>query len=101
MADIFRRRTRAEWCEIMEGSDACFAPVLSLSEAPAHPHNLARHVFVDVDEVTQPAPAPRFSVTPSKIGGHPPATGEHTLPVLESAGFSGTEIAELKDLQVI
>jgi alpha-methylacyl-CoA racemase len=101
MADIFRRRTRLEWCEIMEGSDACFAPVLSLSEAPAHPHNLARRTFVDVDDVTQPAPAPRFSVTPSKIGRHPPVNGEHTLPVLESAGFSETEIAELKDLQVI
>jgi alpha-methylacyl-CoA racemase len=101
IADIFRSRTRQEWCEIMEGSDACFAPVLNLSEAPAHPHNLARHTFVDVDDVTQPAPAPRFSATPSEIGGRPPANGEHTVSVLESTGFSDTEIAELNDLQVI
>lgn len=101
MAEIFRSRTRQDWCEIMEGSDACFAPVLNLSEAPAHPHNLARNVFVDLDDVTQPAPAPRFSTTPSEIIRRPPANGEHTLSVLESAGFSKVEIAEMKDLQVI
>ncbi len=63
--ELFRRRTRAEWCEAMEGSDACFAPVLSLAEAPEHPHLKARGTFVTVDGVVQPAPAPRFSRTPA------------------------------------
>lgn len=67
MAAIFKTRTRAQWCEIMEGTDVCFAPVLTLSEAPNHPHMAARQVFVKHDGVTQPAPAPRFSRTPSAI----------------------------------
>ncbi len=67
MADIFKTRTRAQWCEIMEGTDVCFAPVLTLSEAPNHPHMAARQVFVKHEGVTQPAPAPRFSRTPSAI----------------------------------
>lgn len=67
MAAIFKTRTRAQWSEIMEGTDVCFAPVLTLSEAPNHPHMAARQVFVKHDGVTQPAPAPRFSRTPSAI----------------------------------
>ena len=67
MADIFRTKTRAEWCAIMEGTDVCFAPVLALSEAPQHPHMAARAVFVEHEGVRQPAPAPRFSRTPSEI----------------------------------
>jgi len=61
MADLFRTRTRDEWCALLEGSDACFAPVLDWDEAPAHPHNVARGTFVEVDGMVQPAPAPRFS----------------------------------------
>jgi alpha-methylacyl-CoA racemase len=67
MTEVFRTKTRDEWCAIMEGTDVCFAPVLSLSEAPGHPHMAERKIFVDVDGVTQPAPAPRFSRTPSAI----------------------------------
>ena len=67
MADVFKTKTRAEWCAIMEGTDVCFAPVLSLSEAPTHPHMAERKIFVEVDGITQPAPAPRFSRTPSAI----------------------------------
>ena len=66
LADIFRTRTRDEWCALLEGSDACFAPVLDLDEAPAHPHNRARQTFVSVDGIVQPAPAPRFSRTPAR-----------------------------------
>ena len=62
---LFRSRTRDEWCALLEGTDACFAPVLSFDEAPAHPHNQARRAFVEVDGVVQPAPAPRFSATPA------------------------------------
>ena len=62
---IFRTRTRAEWCAVMDGTDICFAPVLSLSEAPGDPHNVARGTFVEVDGIVQPAPAPRFLGTPA------------------------------------
>ncbi|MBB4641430.1 CaiB/BaiF CoA transferase family protein [Rhizorhapis suberifaciens] len=64
---IFLTRTRQEWCKIMEYTDICFAPVLSMTEAPDHPHNVARGMFVTVDGVRQPTPAPRFSATPSAI----------------------------------
>ena len=65
LAAIFKTRTRDEWCALLEDSDACFAPVLSLAEAPLHPHNVARETFVEVDGIVQPAPAPRFSGTPA------------------------------------
>ena len=64
LADVFRMRTREEWCTLLEGTDACFAPVLDWDEAPQHRHNQARHTFVTIDGVVQPAPAPRFSRTP-------------------------------------
>lgn len=64
---IFAKRTRAEWCSVMENADLCFAPILSLSEAPVHPHNVARGTFIDIGGATLPAPAPRFSVTPASV----------------------------------
>jgi len=67
LADIFKTKTREEWCKIMEGTDICFAPVLTMAEAPLHPHMAAREIFVNRHGVTQPAPAPRFSRTPSAI----------------------------------
>jgi alpha-methylacyl-CoA racemase len=67
MVEVFKTKTRAEWCAIMEGTDVCFAPVLTMSEAPEHPHMAARKIFVSRHGVTQPAPAPRFSRTPSAI----------------------------------
>jgi alpha-methylacyl-CoA racemase len=67
LADVFRNKTREEWCKIMEGTDVCFAPVLTMAEAPRHPHMAARKIFVNRHGVTQPAPAPRFSRTPSAI----------------------------------
>ena len=67
LAEIFRQRTLKQWCEVLEGTDACFAPVLPLSEAYQHPHSVARKAFVDVDGIRHPAPAPRFSHTPSSI----------------------------------
>jgi alpha-methylacyl-CoA racemase len=67
LADVFKTRTREAWCKIMEGTDVCFAPVLTMSEAPNHPHMAARQIFVERHGVTQPAPAPRFSRTPSAI----------------------------------
>ena len=67
LAQIFKTRSRDEWCSIMEGTDICFAPVLTMNEAPKHPHMAAREIFVTRHGVTQPAPAPRFSRTPSAI----------------------------------
>jgi alpha-methylacyl-CoA racemase len=67
LTQIFKSKSRDEWCKIMEGTDICFAPVLTMAEAPKHPHNAARQIFVERHGVTQPAPAPRFSRTPSAI----------------------------------
>ncbi|HZP30243.1 MAG TPA: CaiB/BaiF CoA-transferase family protein [Acidimicrobiia bacterium] len=92
---LFRSRTRAEWCDLLEGTDACFAPVLSFAEAPRHPHNVARSTFVEHDGVLQPAPAPRFDRTPAGLSHPPPRPGEHTAAVLADWGFSGDEIARL------
>jgi alpha-methylacyl-CoA racemase len=95
MTALMKTRTRAEWCALMEGTDACFAPVLELHEAPAHPHNRARNSFVEVAGVMQPAPAPRFSRTPAAIPGPPPLPGQHTKSVLADWGFDAAETAEL------
>ena len=93
---VIRTRSRDEWCEIMAGTDVCFAPVLTLEEAPAHVHNAARQTFVTVEGVVQPAPAPRFSATPGAIQGPPPAIGGHNDAALTDWGFSIAEIERLK-----
>jgi len=97
LADVFRSKTRAEWCEIMEGTDVCFAPVLNFVEAPDHPANVARQTYIEVEGVTQPAPAPRFSRTPSEVrhAGHNP--GQDTDEVLAAMGFAEQEIARLRE----
>ena len=95
MSAAVRQHSRSEWCSRLEGSDACFAPVLSFEEAPAHAHALARGAFVDVGGVVQPAPAPRFARTPAAQPRPAPAVGEHTLHVLTEAGFSAAEICTL------
>lgn len=87
----FREKTRDEWCELLEGTDACFAPVLTLKEVSGHPHNRSRNTMVSVDGIDQPAPAPRFSRTPSEIG-NPPGTRETTLDILRRWGWSASEI---------
>jgi alpha-methylacyl-CoA racemase len=96
LAARFMEKTRAEWCAIFDGTDACVAPVLGLDEAPQHPHNLARNVFVEADGVLQPAPAPRFSATPGAIQGPPPDVGAHNQAVLGDYGFTPSEIDALR-----
>jgi alpha-methylacyl-CoA racemase len=96
LESTFLTRTQAEWMALMEGSDACFAGVLSLSDAPSHPHHVARETFVTVDGVLQPAPAPRFSATPGRIQELDPRIGAHNETGLGDWGFSGEEIAALK-----
>jgi alpha-methylacyl-CoA racemase len=95
LAAIFRTKTRDEWCEIMEGSDVCFAPVLSMAEAPEHPHNRHRRTFLDEAGAVQAAPAPRFSRTAPEIGCPAPHIGQDTESVLSDHGFSGEEIEKL------
>lgn len=96
MADLFRTRTRDEWCALLEGTDACVAPVLSLGEAPAHPHNVARSTFTKVAGVVQPSPAPRFSATPSGIAGAAPEAGQHAAEILRECDYGDGEIADLR-----
>ena len=96
LAEVIARKTRDEWTEIMGGTDVCFAPVLDLDEAPKHPHNVARETFLDLDGVVQPAPAPRFSVTPGAVQGPPPAIGAHDREALADWGFSAAEIEGLR-----
>ena len=95
LQDIFLTKTRDEWCEIFDGSDACFAPVLGLTEATQHPHAQARDAYASIDGVIQPAPAPRFSRTPAEIQSPPPEPGQHTEEILLDWGFSEERIAEL------
>ena len=93
----FKEKTRDEWCEIMEHTAICFAPVLSMEEAPQHPHNIARGTFVERNGVTQPRPAPRFSRTDSEIQRPPAHAGQHTDELLADLGYSDEEIAALRE----
>jgi len=93
LAAVIKTRTREEWDALLLGSDVCYAPVMSLSEAPRHPHNVARQTFIDIDGVTQPAPAPRFSRTVPEVQGPPQAAD--SAAALEAWGFSKHEIATL------
>jgi alpha-methylacyl-CoA racemase len=97
LAEVFRSKTRDEWCRLMEGSDVCFAPVLSLAEAPDHPQMRARGTFVEVEGVRQPGPAPRFDRTPGSIERPPARPGEHTDAALADWGFSDEERAKLRE----
>ena len=94
---LFKTKSQAEWCEILEGTDVCFAPVLDMGEALDHPHNKEREAFIDVEGVIQPAPAPRFSRTPGRVSRPPVLPGEHTDEALADWGFSADEIASLHD----
>lgn len=101
LAEIFRSRSRNEWCEILDGTDVCFAPVLSMEEAPRHPHNVSRQTFIDAFGMIQPAPAPRFSRTAPSLRRPPPHPGEHSREVLADWGFAEGRIDELHDTGVV
>ena len=96
LAAVVAQRTRDEWCELLEGTDTCFAPVLSPSEAPEHPHNRERGTFTEVAGVVQPGPAPRFSRTPGAIRRPPPHAGQHTDEILAEHGLDAEAIAALR-----
>ena len=96
LAALVAQSTRDEWCELLEGTDTCFAPVLSLAEAPEHAHNRERGTFAEVAGVVQPGPAPRFSRTPGAIRRPPPHAGQHTDEVLAELGLHAEAIASLR-----
>lgn len=95
---LFLSRTRDQWCALLEGGDACFAPVLSLAEAPLHPHNAERGTFIDVDGIIQPAPAPRYSVTPTRA---PQAPRDDADALLAALGYDADRIAALREAGII
>jgi len=95
LAEVMRTKTRDEWCALMEGTDVCFAPVLSIEEAPKHPHNVARESFVTVDGAVQPRPTPRFSRTASEAPFAARMPGTDTLAVLRDCGFDQTQLDAL------
>jgi alpha-methylacyl-CoA racemase len=101
LAALFRSKTRQQWCDLLEGTDVCVAPVLSYDEAPHHPHNKTRETFIEIDGVVQPAPAPRFSRTPSEVQRPPAAAGEHTEAGLLDWGFAQEEIEQLRQAGAI
>ena len=97
LKEVFVTKTREQWCELLEGSDACFAPVLSMDEATQHPHNVHRKGFVEVAGVVQPAPSPRFSETPGSVARPPAHAGQHTEEILrEWRHADATQIDSLR-----
>lgn len=101
LAAIFRSRTREDWCNLLDGTDTCVTPVLTMSEALAHPHNLARETFVEVGGVLQPAPTPRFSKTPTARPSPSELPGAHTDQILLNSGMSAESIASLRAKGII
>ncbi len=101
LTDAFAARTRDEWAAVFEDLDACVSPVLTLGEAPQHPHLAARQAVVEVDGVPQPAPAPRFSRTPGEIGVSPRPAGADTRGALQAWGFQPDEVAQLEQAAVV
>jgi len=97
---LFKSRTRAEWCDLMEGTDVCFGPVLNLAEAAKHPHNVARNAFVEIDGHLQPSPAPKFSKTTTRAG-RVGEFGADTEMVLSEAGFTDERIQQMRNAGAI
>ena len=100
-AAVFRQRTRQQWCDLLEGTDTCFAPVLRMSEALRHPHNVHRKTFIEVDGVLSPAPAPRFSRTSGSLPRPPARPGQHTDEVLRECGLAPERVDALRQAGAI
>lgn len=101
LADVFKTKTRDQWDEILAGTDACYAPVLSLEEAIDHPHNKVRETLIAPDGIVQPNVAPRFSRTPGAVQGAPATPGRHNDTALQEWGFSDAEVETLKSAQAL
>lgn len=101
LAEVFKTKTRDQWVALMEGTDICFAPILSLAEAPSHPHNQARKSFVEIGGVIQHAPTPKFSRTIPALPKQGKSTGADSRVILQEYGFSAAEINELTQKQIV
>ncbi len=99
--ELFLTKTRDEWCDLLEGTDVCFSPVLPMTEAAQHPHIKARGTIVEYEGVLQPAPAPRFSRTPGEITRPRAKPGQHTDEVLTEWGFTADEVAKLREVGAV
>ncbi len=97
LTEVFKTKTQAQWCDLMEGTDVCFSPVLNFVDAPNHPANVARKTYIEVDGLTQPAPAPRFSRTPGEVRNSGSDAGADTQSVLADMGFAEQELVSLKE----
>jgi alpha-methylacyl-CoA racemase len=97
LTDLFATKSRDEWCSLMEATDVCFAPVLTMSEAAQHPHNVERGTFVEIAGMMQPAPAPRFSRTAAEVAMPPAHPGQHSAEILSDWGFDAARIEALID----
>lgn len=98
---VVKTKTREQWCTLMEGTDVCFAPVLTMDEAPLHPHNIARQSFIELEGIVQTAPAPRFSRTPGAVQGSPPAPGRDSEAILAEAGLTPAQVEALRRANVV
>jgi alpha-methylacyl-CoA racemase len=96
LKNLFLGKARQQWCDLLEGTDVCFGPVLNFSEAPQHPHNVARGTFLEIDGVFQPAPAPKFSRSEPSVGV-PPQAGEHSDEILQALGLDSAAVAQLRE----
>jgi alpha-methylacyl-CoA racemase len=96
LGNVFKQKSRDEWCEALEGSDVCFAPVLSLTEAPMHAHHRARGTFIERDGIVQPAPTPRFSRTPGDIARGAPKPGQGGAAALTEWGVDAATIERFR-----
>jgi len=101
LSKVFKHKTRDQWCELLEGTDVCFAPVLSLSEVKEHSHNKARGSFIEINNVLQPAPAPRFSKSVVETPRPPQPAGSDAQHVLKDFGFTEEKITYLKEQGVL
>lgn len=101
LADKFKTKSRSEWCALLEGTDACFAPVLDWDEAPQHPHNRDRKTFIEISGVIQPAPAPRFSRTRPEVPAPPSACGADSDAILLDWGIASEVVSQLKKSKTI
>ncbi len=98
---LFKTRDQKDWCEMLEGSDACFAPVLPFWEAPEHPHNKSRGSFINIDGLLQPAPTPKFSRTPGSVRWGPVTPGQHSSEILTELGLTQNEIERMLKQRVV
>lgn len=101
LSAIFKSKTQSEWCEIMEYTDVCFAPVLSLDEARAHPHNIARQTFIEIGGQTQPAPVPKYSNTINDKPNPAPKIGQDSQEILAQLGYDDEKINQMRDEKII